>query len=69
MEASSCPSCFFPQKFQTSKKHKLSFQLSDSAALAKVLLRRHQTVIYGARWNSRTKLTKQHFIKSNKSPF
>lgn len=31
MEASSCPSCFYPQKLQTSKKHKLSFQPSDSA--------------------------------------
>lgn len=64
------------------QRHQLTFwqgsRTSDSAAAhiapaaalpAKVLLPRHETVIYNVRRNSRTKLTKQHLIKSNKSVF
>lgn len=64
------------------QRHQLTFwrgsRTSDSAAAhivpaaalpAKVLLPRHETVIYNLRRNSRTKLTKQHLIKSNKTVF
>lgn len=40
-----------------------------AALPAEVLLPRHEAVIYNVRRNSRTKLTKQHFIKSNKTVF